>query len=149
MTLVKIKLDGDTVTQTAYANNRKAGDSVDSFTVVDVSQTQDEIDAMQEAVYDKAVKLTDQKTQDFTITDEEATKDKPAVTHTETRLVGGNLTVDDGWEPKPQTVIETVPSAQDQINAQLLKQTAQNAAANALIVKQMATLTAANTKEAE
>lgn len=85
----------------------------------------------------------------YDIADDEIAK--LVVSHT--KLTGGHLVVDSDYVP-PVEPTETAPqpSQQDQINAQLLKQTAANAAANAAIVKQLATITAAGTdtnKEAE
>jgi hypothetical protein len=66
------------------------------------------------------------------------------------KLAGSMVTVDADYvapaDPDPEA---PQPSQQDQINATLMKQTAQNAAANAAIMRQLATITAAETaKEA-
>lgn len=66
------------------------------------------------------------------------------------KLTGSTVAVDADYvapaDPEPEA---PQPSQQDQINATLMKQTAQNAAANAAIMKQLATITAAETaKEA-
>ncbi|WP_125579152.1 hypothetical protein [Lacticaseibacillus suibinensis] len=78
----------------------------------------------------------------YDLADEESAK----IVIGHSKLAGGTVTVDADYvapaEPEP---VAPQPSAQDQINATLLKQTAQNAAANAAIMKQLATITAAET----
>lgn len=71
-----------------------------------------------------------------------------------TKLINGELVVDADYTSPVMEMPNPMPSARDQINAQLLKQTATNAAANAAIMKQIATMaagyttTAATTQEA-
>ena len=62
-----------------------------------------------------------------------------------TKLIDGTLVVDADYTPPVQEMPNPMPSAQDQINAQLLKQTATDAAANAAIMKQIATMAAGYT----
>lgn len=50
---------------------------------------------------------------------------------------------------EPTVDVPSGPTEQDRINAQLLKSTAQNAAANAAIVKQLATIASAGTDKEE
>lgn len=155
MTLSKINLgaDGATVSAIAWANEskQKAGDSLGSWHYVEIDMTQAEIDALKAPALAGAVTLTGQKTTTETVVDTPATQTKAAVTHEVTKLVSGHLTLAADYvtpvEPEPEA---PQPSTQDQINATLLKQTAQNAVANAAIMKQLATITATETtKEAE
>ena len=83
----------------------------------------------------------------YDIADDEIAK--LVVSHT--KLTDGHLVVDSDYVPPvAPTPAAPQPSQQDQINATLMKQTAQNAAANAAIMKQLATITATETtKEAE
>lgn len=154
MTLSKLILadDGTKVSLIAWANEnkQKAGDSQGTWRYVEIDMTQAEIDALKTPVLSGAVTLTEQKTTTETVVDTPATQTKAAVTHEVTKLVSGHLTLAVDYvapaEPEP---VAPQPSAQDQINATLMKQTAQNAAANAAIMKQLATITAAETaKEA-
>lgn len=150
MTLSKISLgaDGATVSAIAWANEnlQKAGDSLGAWRYVEVDMTQAEIYALKAPALAGAVTLTDQKTATETVVDKLATQTKAAVTHEVTKLVSGHLTLAADYvapaDPEPEA---PQPSAQDQINAQLLKQTAHNAAANAAIMKQLATITATET----
>lgn len=153
MTLSKISLsaDGATVSAIAWANEhkQKAGDSQGSWRYVEIDMTQAKINALKTPALAGAVTLTDQKTTTETVVDTPATQTK-AVTHEVTKLVSGHLTLAADYvapaDPDPEA---PQPSQQDQINATLMKQTAQNAAANAAIMKQLATITAAETaKEA-
>lgn len=154
MTLSKLILadDGTKVSLIAWANEnkQKAGDSQGTWRYVEIDMTQAEIDALKTPVLSGAVTLTEQKTTTETVVDTPATQTKAAVTHEVTKLVSGHLTLADDYVvpagPEPEA---PQPSQQDQINATLMKQTAQNAAANAAIMKQLATITAAETaKEA-
>ena len=82
----------------------------------------------------------------YDLADEEAAK----IVLGHSKLADSKVTVDADYvapaDPEPTA---PQPSAQDQINATLMKQTAQNAAANAAIMRQLATITAAETaKEA-
>lgn len=154
MTLSKISLadDGAKVSIIAWANanKQKAGDSLGSWHYVEIDMTQAEIDALKTPALAGAVTLTDQKMTTENVVDTPATQTKAAVTHEVTKLVSGHLTLAADYvapaDPEPEA---PQPSQQDQINATLMKQTAQNAAANAAIMKQLATITAAETaKEA-
>lgn len=154
MTLSKLSLadDGTKVSLIAWANEnrQKAGDSLGSWRYVEIDMTQAEIDKLKTPALAGAVTLTDQKTATETVVDTPATQTKAAVTHEVTKLVSGHLTLAVDYvapaDPEPEA---PQPSQQDQINATLMKQTAQNAAANAAIMKQLATITAAETaKEA-
>ena len=154
MTLSKLSLadDGATVSAIAWANERKqkAGDSLGAWRYVEIDMTQAEIDALKAPALAGAVTLTDQKTATETMVDTPATQTKAAVTHEVTKLVSGHLTLAADYvapaEPEPEA---PQPSADQQAIALLTKQTAQNAAANAAIMKQLATITAAETaKEA-
>lgn len=154
MTLSKISLgaDGATVSAIAWANEskQKAGDSLGSWRYVEIDMTQAEIEALKTPALAGAVTLTDQKTTTETVVDIPATQTTAAVTHGVTKLVSGHLTLAADYvapaDPEPEA---PQPSQQDQINATLLKKTAQNAAANAAIMKQLETITAAETaKEA-
>lgn len=152
--LVKLVLDtdGTTVLRKAAANQKYQAGDTDSlggdYIYYDVSNTSDEIAEMSRAVNDGAVKLTNQTSVQDVVIVTPATDKTKAVTKTVTRI-SGTLTVDAGYTPAPDPEPDTTTSAQDTINATLLKQTAQNAAANAAIMKQLATITAADTaKEA-
>lgn len=154
MTLSKISLADDrakvSIIAWANANKQKAGDSLGSWRYVEIDMTQAEIDKLKTPALAGVVTLTDQKTATETVVDTPATQTKAAVTHEVTKLVSGHLTLAADYvapaDPEPEA---PQPSQQDQINATLMKQTAQNAADNAAIMKQLATITAAETaKEA-
>ena len=66
-----------------------------------------------------------------------------------TKLTDGHLVVNADYVAPVEETPEATPSAQDTINAQLLKATATNAQANAAIMKQLATLTAGDTTAAD
>lgn len=150
MTLSKLSLadDGTKVPLIAWANEnkQKAGDSQGTWRYVEIDMTQAEIDALKAPALAGAVTLTDQKTATETVVDTPGTQTKAAVTHEVTKLVSGHLTLAADYvapaDPEPEA---PQPSQQDQINATLMKQTAQNAAANAAIMKQLATITATET----
>lgn len=123
MTLVKLIVadDGKTIVKQAWANpkRRVAGDATeDGFVVLDVSQKQAEIDAMQRAVLDGAVTLVDQQTADFTVIDKEAIKSEAAATHTVTKVVSGKLVVNADYVPPVEVTPKAMPTAEMQaINA--------------------------------
>ena len=150
MTLSKLSLadDGTKVPLIAWANEnkQKAGDSQGTWRYVEIDMTKAEIDKLKTPAMAGAVTLTDQKTATETVVDTPGTQTKAAVTHEVTKLVSGHLTLAADYvapvEPEPEA---PQPSTQDQINATLMKQTAQNAAANAAIMKQLAIITATET----
>lgn len=64
------------------------------------------------------------------------------------KLVDGEIMVNPDYT-EPTVEVPSGPTEQDRINAQLLKSTAQNAAANAAILKQLATIASAGTDTEE
>lgn len=64
------------------------------------------------------------------------------------KLTDGLIVANPDYQ-EPTSEVPNGPTEQDRINTQLLKSTAQNAAANAAIVKQLATIASAGTDTEE
>lgn len=120
MTLTKLALarDGKTVVQIAWANPslHKAGDTESIWSYADVDMNQDAINQLKDPAAAGAVILS-----------------------------GNRLELDTDYVPEPESNNEPQLSAQTQINVQLMKSTAQNAVANAAIMKQLAIMAATDT----
>ena len=166
MTLAKLMLgdDGSAVTLVAWANPdlHKAGDTDGAWSYIDVDMTDEEIDATKVPAAAGAVTLTDKQMGTKTVVDTPAVKKvvsddgkvlqaaKDVVTHEEPIILAGKLVVAADYVPEPEpTPVDPGPSAQDLLNADMMKSIAANTTANAAIMKELAAQAVNTAKEGE